>query len=442
MGSEADEKQNSFMDSKNFSHDTRKRLIIGDSLVSRMGKCGDTTIISLKGAKVEHFLIYIINNINFISSFDCIILHFGTNNISELNFDLKYFIEHYRLILMILYMAHVKCILLSSIIPRLDYDFKMITEINTELARLCKGNIYFIPTSRLFTHYAFGKVTGIKRNLYYKDGLHFSDKGNVILRNYFLQKFAYHSYPNCKSGDTKLSIIGRNYWCYRESCFEFDTWYNRESYFEFDTKILPGFHILKFINPISKWINRRLLGPAKSITGVSVIYYEPHYISFSDSLLLFDDICECVQFTRKGNEPRKTAWYGSTDYKYSSIIQKRNNDWPYLLKDLKSKLEKYLYTSFNSVLCNYYSDGNSFIRAHADDEEPLGKFPIIASISLNEERIFNIIDKKNNETLHLGLPSGSLLVMMGATQLQYLHSMDKARFPLGPRINLTFRYTN
>ena len=423
MGSEADEKQNSFMDSKNFSHDTRKRLIIGDSLVSRMGKCGDTTIVSLKGGKVENFLIYIINNIDFISSFDCIILHFGTNNVSKFDFDINYFIEHYKLILMILSIAKVKCILVSSILPRLAYDYQQLAEINKELARLCKGNIYFIPTSRLFTFYAFGTVTGIKRHLYFKDGLHLSYKGNAILRNYFLQKFAYHGYPNNKNGKTKSLIFKRYYWS------------RKQTYLNFHRKVPTGFHILKFIN-------RRISSPAKSIAGVSVIYYEPDFISFSDSLLLFDDICKCVTFSRKGKEPRKTAWYGMTDYKYSHIVQKSNKDWPTPLMNLKDRLEKYLCTSFNSVLCNYYSDGNSSIGEHADNEKQLGNYPIIASISLKQKRTFNIIDNYNRKTLHLDLVSGSLLVMMGATQLQFLHSMKKSSKNLDPRINLTFRYTH
>ena len=405
----------------------KKRLIIGDSLVSHIGECGDTTIVSLRGGKVENFLIYIINNFDFISSFECIILHFGTNNLSEKVSNMNYFVEHYKLILMILCMSKIKCILLSSVIPRLDHinrdvvveANKQLKDLVAEINKICKGKLYFIPTSRLFTHYSFGKVTGLKENLFWEDKLHFSHKGNGILRNYFIQKFNYHGYPICKTNIPKPLIYRREFW------------EKKQKFLKFDRKIFAGFQVLNFIDSMPR-----------SIAGVSVICYEPNFISSDDSLLLFDDLCKCVNFSRKKNEPRETAWYADVDYYYSGIVQKGNPNWPHPLKDLRSQLEQYLCTSFNSVLCNYYSDGKSSIAAHADDEEQLSRYPIIASISLKQKRTFNIREKGKGKTLKLDLVSGSLLVMMGATQLQYLHSMKKSRVKdLDPRINLTFRYT-
>jgi alkylated DNA repair dioxygenase AlkB len=42
--------------------------------------------------------------------------------------------------------------------------------------------------------------------------------------------------------------------------------------------------------------------------------------------------------------------------------------------------------------------------------------------------------------LNLDLPHGSLLVMAGATQHHWLHQVPKTGRPVGPRINLTFRF--
>ena len=43
------------------------------------------------------------------------------------------------------------------------------------------------------------------------------------------------------------------------------------------------------------------------------------------------------------------------------------------------------------------------------------------------------------EPLRIALPSGSLLLMRGATQRNWKHEVPKSRVPCGPRINLTFR---
>ena len=39
----------------------------------------------------------------------------------------------------------------------------------------------------------------------------------------------------------------------------------------------------------------------------------------------------------------------------------------------------------------------------------------------------------------IDLPNGSLLVMKGDTQTNWLHAVSKTRKTVGPRINLTFR---
>ena len=79
---------------------------------------------------------------------------------------------------------------------------------------------------------------------------------------------------------------------------------------------------------------------------------------------------------------------------------------------------------------------------HADDEPELGENPVIASISLGEQRTlyFRHRHRRDLETFNLPLPSGSLLVMRGPTQCNWKHGIRKSRRPLGPRINLTFRW--
>ena len=76
---------------------------------------------------------------------------------------------------------------------------------------------------------------------------------------------------------------------------------------------------------------------------------------------------------------------------------------------------------------------------HSDNEKALMKNGIIASMSFGAARRFSFKHKYNNQTVYLVLEHGSLLVMKGATQMNWLHRLPTAAKIHTPRINLTFR---
>jgi alkylated DNA repair dioxygenase AlkB len=94
---------------------------------------------------------------------------------------------------------------------------------------------------------------------------------------------------------------------------------------------------------------------------------------------------------------------------------------------------------FNSVGLNLYRDGRDSVSWHADNEPGLGRDPVIASVSLGAARWFQMKHRRRAARVGLDLPSGSCLVMAGATQHHWLHQVPKTSRPVGPRINLTFR---
>ena len=98
-------------------------------------------------------------------------------------------------------------------------------------------------------------------------------------------------------------------------------------------------------------------------------------------------------------------------------------------------------TSFNSVLLNYYRDNRDSIGFHSDDEPELGEQPVIASLSLGEERMFILKHKRLKLVgpVYVRLASGSLLLMKGDTQRCWRHGILKESRSCGPRVNLTFR---
>lgn len=151
---------------------------------------------------------------------------------------------------------------------------------------------------------------------------------------------------------------------------------------------------------------------------------------------------EMNMYGKKVLQPRLTAWYGDPErtYVYSGI---RNTPLPWtdLLRELKRRIEDCTEEEFNSVLLNYYRDNNDSMGFHSDDEKELGPEPSIASLSLGDKRVFLFKHKtqKEMETIPVPLPSGSVLLMKGATQKNYKHAINREMRPCGPRINLTFR---
>lgn len=141
-------------------------------------------------------------------------------------------------------------------------------------------------------------------------------------------------------------------------------------------------------------------------------------------------------------QPRLIAWYGDPGAKYSySGIVLTPHIWTKTIQQLKECVEDIARHQFNSVLLNYYRDNRDSMGLHSDDEPELGQRPTIASLSLGEERRFQLKHKyrKDMRTISIPLPNGSLLVIRGDTQRYWKHGIPKQRAPCGPRVNLTFR---
>ncbi len=76
---------------------------------------------------------------------------------------------------------------------------------------------------------------------------------------------------------------------------------------------------------------------------------------------------------------------------------------------------------------------------HSDDEPELKKGGTIASLSFGAGRRFLFRHKQSKEKVELFLEHGSLLVMKGAIQEHWMHSLPPSKRVKGARVNLTFR---
>lgn len=149
---------------------------------------------------------------------------------------------------------------------------------------------------------------------------------------------------------------------------------------------------------------------------------------------------EAVIFGKLILTKRKVAWFGEKAFEYTySKRTKLAKFWtPELLK-LKQKCEEISGETYNSCLLNLYHDGNEGMAYHSDGEKDLKKHGAIASLTFGAERKFLFKHKSTKETVDISLENGSLLIMKGTTQENWLHRLPPTTKVKTPRINLTFR---
>lgn len=185
-----------------------------------------------------------------------------------------------------------------------------------------------------------------------------------------------------------------------------------------------------------------------NLKGAEITYY-PNFFNIIEADNYFKNLINAIDwkqdtitvYGKTHLQPRLTAFYANNknSYKYSNIIMQPNLFEGDLLR-IKNKIETELKIKFTSCLANLYRDGSDSNGWHADNEKELGMTPVIASISFGAERVFHLKHKTDKILkTKLILQHGSLLLMQGETQNNWLHQIPKTKKIIGNRINLTFR---
>lgn len=149
---------------------------------------------------------------------------------------------------------------------------------------------------------------------------------------------------------------------------------------------------------------------------------------------------EAVVFGKHIITKRKVAWYGERPFKYTySNTTKQALPWNKTLLAIKNSVELTTNETYNSCLLNLYHNGSEGMAWHSDAEKDLKRNGAVASVSFGAERKFSFKHKKLKENVSLLLKHGSLLVMKGTTQSNWLHRLPPTTKVNEPRVNLTFR---
>jgi alkylated DNA repair dioxygenase AlkB len=147
---------------------------------------------------------------------------------------------------------------------------------------------------------------------------------------------------------------------------------------------------------------------------------------------------------RRGAEPRRTAHFGIG---YSSLSAYRKPvDCPAMPKEfdrLVGELTLATGSPFNGALVNHYADGSDSVCWHHDMEPNVADAdPVIASVSFGAARFFSLKPQPDHtgDRKKLLLGHGDVVLMCGATQRQWLHTVAKTKGDVGERWNLTLRH--
>ncbi len=184
------------------------------------------------------------------------------------------------------------------------------------------------------------------------------------------------------------------------------------------------------------------------ITTNGILLYQENYDEKNEIDNLTDGINwrndTITMFGKTHPQPRKTAWYGDENIHYAySGIKMVSEIWTPALTELRNRIEFDLNAKFNSVLINFYRDGDDHMSWHSDNEKSLGKHPLIASLSYGHERLFQLKHKtKDIPVVDIIVQSGSLIVMKNELQENWNHRIMKSKKVKDPRLNLTFRFVH
>jgi alkylated DNA repair dioxygenase AlkB len=176
----------------------------------------------------------------------------------------------------------------------------------------------------------------------------------------------------------------------------------------------------------------------------------PGYVTPSEAVSLRAE-CERLpwehQRIRGVPTRRANAWLADDPaalYRYSGQVW-NPTAMPEPLRHLGARLGSVAGEEFNCALATSYPTGEATVGYHADNEPVFGTNPTVASVSLGATRIFGVVHRSRAKgknpapDLALELTDGTLVVIRGTFQHEYLHALCPASARVGARFNLSYR---
>ena len=136
-------------------------------------------------------------------------------------------------------------------------------------------------------------------------------------------------------------------------------------------------------------------------------------------------------YDRRVPEPRLTARWAE---------QVGPDGPPEPLPTVAALLSERYGVAFERIAVNLYRDGQDSVAWHGDRIAQEVVDPMVCTLSLGGRRRFLLRPKGGGTSTRLELGPGDLVVMGGACQREWQHTVPKTARPVGPRMAVTFRH--
>lgn len=139
-------------------------------------------------------------------------------------------------------------------------------------------------------------------------------------------------------------------------------------------------------------------------------------------------------YEKRVPEPRLTAGW-PTDASAPGV--------PPALPEICAALSARYAVGFDSVWVNLYRDGQDSVAWHGDSNRKRLRNPLVATVTLGAQRKFQLRRRGTTKIAHVIQPaSGDLVVMGGACQHDWEHTVPKTAARVGPRMSVTVRHSS
>jgi len=157
-----------------------------------------------------------------------------------------------------------------------------------------------------------------------------------------------------------------------------------------------------------------------------------------DHATLFDELLEHAPWRQRTRtmwdkdvlEPRLVAAWGT------------GQALPERLRELIAPLDARYGVAFDSCLINLYRDGDDAVAWHGDTVRKTLRDPLVATVSLGARRSFLLKPLAGGPVARRYRPGeGDLIVMGGACQHDWLHTVPREKTASGARMSITLRHS-
>ena len=157
-----------------------------------------------------------------------------------------------------------------------------------------------------------------------------------------------------------------------------------------------------------------------------------------DHAALFDRLLEIAPWQQR----TRTMWDAEVLEPRLVASWPTGSDLPPEVTELTAPLSERYGVDFDSCLVNLYRDGSDALAWHGDTVRKTMRNPLVATVSLGVRRSFLLRPASGGPVARRYAPGeGDLIVMGGACQHDWHHSVPRERSASGARMSITLRHS-